>query len=83
MTGASSTPVVSTATGAVRGETGTAADWGLQDQAALPRWVRVRAAAFGGDPDDITLAGTSAGGASAHRLASRADRSRFWDRVSA
>jgi para-nitrobenzyl esterase len=54
-------------------ETGLAANWGLQDQVALLRWVRVHAAAFGGDPDNITLAGTSAGGASAHQLALRAE----------
>ncbi len=54
-------------------ETGLAANRGLQDQVALLRWVRVHAAAFGGDPDNITLAGTSAGGASAHQLALRAE----------
>ncbi|MBD3574883.1 carboxylesterase family protein [Streptomyces sp. KD18] len=50
-------------------ETGDCADWGLQDQAALLRWVHANAAAFGGDPGNITLAGTSAGGASAWQLA--------------
>ncbi|MEU1076944.1 carboxylesterase family protein [Streptomyces sp. NPDC005878] len=51
--------------------TGDCANWGLQDQAALLRWVRENAGAFGGDPADITLAGTSAGGASAWQLALR------------
>ncbi|HEU5155699.1 MAG TPA: carboxylesterase family protein [Streptosporangiaceae bacterium] len=44
-------------------ETGFFANWGHQDQAALLRWVRANAAAFGGDPRNITLCGTSAGGA--------------------
>ncbi len=50
-------------------ETGGFADWGLQDQAALLRWVHANAAAFGGDPGNITVAGTSAGGASTWQLA--------------
>ncbi|MGW7002546.1 carboxylesterase family protein [Streptomyces sp. NPDC054933] len=50
-------------------ETGSFANWGLQDQAELLRWVRRNAAAFGGDPDNVTLSGTSAGGASAWQLA--------------
>lgn len=50
-------------------DTGLVANWGLQDQLALLWWVHRNAAAFGGDPGNITLAGTSAGGASAHQLA--------------
>ncbi|MFD9790444.1 carboxylesterase/lipase family protein [Streptomyces sp. NPDC059070] len=49
--------------------TGDCANWGLQDQAALLRWVRENAEAFGGDPYNITLSGTSAGGASTWQLA--------------
>lgn len=50
-------------------ETGHSADWGLQDQAALVQWVRRNAPSFGGDPDNITLCGTSAGGSSTWQLA--------------
>ncbi|MFD6618771.1 carboxylesterase family protein [Streptomyces albidoflavus] len=50
-------------------ETGLKANWGLQDQAALLRWVRDNAESFGGAPDNITLCGTSAGAVTARLLA--------------
>lgn len=49
-------------------DTGSHANWGLQDQVALLHWVRANARAFGGDPDNITLAGDWPHGASTWQL---------------
>nr|CAD7579752.1 unnamed protein product [Timema californicum] len=49
-------------------ESDVSANNGLRDQTMALRWVQDNIEQFGGDPDNVTIFGESAGGGSVHHL---------------
>jgi para-nitrobenzyl esterase len=61
--------------------TSTCTNWGMQDKIAALRWVKRCASAFGGDPDNVTIAGQSSGGTNAILIAQNPDCRGLFSRV--
>ena len=62
----------------IREKTGRDGNFGLDDQLTAIRWVRAHIADFGGDPENITLCGQSAGAISIQYMClNRANRGLF------
>lgn len=50
------------------GDSAASGNWGMKDQVMALRWVKYNIAAFGGNPNSVTIFGQSAGGANVHYL---------------
>ncbi len=60
---------------------GDLGDYAYMDQVAGLKWIKANIAAFGGDPDNVTIFGESAGGFSMHALLTSPDAKGLFKRV--
>jgi para-nitrobenzyl esterase len=59
----------------------TAGNWGLMDQIEALRWVKANIATFGGDPDNVTIFGESAGAISVCALLGTPDADPLFEKA--
>lgn len=60
---------------------GEAVNLGMQDQIAVLKWVHDNIAAFGGDPDAVTIGGESCGATAVSQLMTNREARRYFKRV--
>ncbi|MFI6956543.1 carboxylesterase/lipase family protein [Nocardia sp. NPDC050408] len=61
--------------------TGFAGNWGVQDQLAALGWVRKNIESFGGDPDNVTIAGQSSSAGDVRHLTLQPENRGLYDKV--
>ena len=62
-------------------DTGSFANWAIQDQIEALRWIKENIAAFGGDPDKITVMGQSGGAINAIMIAHQSNELLFHQNI--
>lgn len=66
---------------ALSAEAGSSGNYGIQDQQMALQWVQDNIADFGGNPDNVTLFGQSAGGLSVHAHLASPGSTRLFDKA--
>ncbi len=66
---------------AAKTDGGKLVNYGFMDQLAALQWVKANIAAFGGDPDNVTIVGESAGGNSVNNLLTMPEAKGLFERA--